>query len=89
MPDSTPPAASPTPTTPADRLKGCIKVLTGLKADNNAKTDIAFVVGECLDLMLIVQNLTAAAQLMSAPSKLEPAPAKEPPKVETPAVTKA
>jgi len=85
MPDPIQPAASPIPTTPADRLKGCIKVLTGLKADNNAKTDIAFVVSECLDLMLIVQNLAAFA----CSTKVDgPPPVEEPPKTEPATVTK-
>lgn len=73
MSDSTQPAASAATPTPADRIKACIKKLTGLStsADGRAKPDLYFVVSELLDVMLDVHK--PPIEFMR-PTKIDEAP---------------
>ncbi len=51
MSDSIQPAAPPTPTTPADRLKACVKLLASFKPSQEVRADVQFIISELLDLM--------------------------------------
>lgn len=68
MSDQITPAASSTSATPADRIKGCVKIVATMQPSPELKTDVQFLLNELLDLMQIVASLPMPRAPIAAPA---------------------